>query len=112
MEGPDIAFPDKSDVDASFARCMKVLLDSGVFHGLATRDERMNGPWSPPRDAFELQLLYGIREGAVSLDPGAPGNPSVGEWTHVPSASPGRSGIHRRARLSLSRIPYRPACPA
>lgn len=40
MEGPDIAFPDKADMDARFVRCMKALLDSGVYHGIATHDER------------------------------------------------------------------------
>lgn len=68
LEGPDIAFPDKRDVDASFVRCMKVLLDSGVYHGIATHDERMIDATLEHaarrhlgRDAFELQMLYGIR---------------------------------------------------
>jgi proline dehydrogenase len=68
LEGPDIAFPDKSDVDASFVRCMKVLLDSGVYHGIATHDERMvqatldyAAKLNLPRGAFEFQMLYGIR---------------------------------------------------
>ncbi|QSQ12033.1 proline dehydrogenase family protein [Myxococcus landrumensis] len=69
LEGPDIAFPDKRDVDACFVRCMKVLLDSGVYHGIATHDERMLEATLEhaerrhlPRDAFELQMLHGIRE--------------------------------------------------
>ncbi|NTX10661.1 proline dehydrogenase family protein [Myxococcus sp. CA056] len=69
LEGPDIAFPDKKDVDASFVRCMKVLLDSGVYHGIATHDERMIDATLEhaarrqlPREAFEFQMLYGIRE--------------------------------------------------
>lgn len=69
LERPDIAFPDKRDVDASFVRCMRVLLDSGVYHGIATHDERMleatlehAARRGLAREAFELQMLLGIRE--------------------------------------------------
>jgi proline dehydrogenase len=68
LEGPDVAFPDKADVDANFVRCMKVLLDSGVYHGIATHDERMidatlayAAKQNLPRGAYEFQMLYGIR---------------------------------------------------
>lgn len=68
LEGPEVAFPDKRDVDANFVRCMKVLLDSGVYHGIATHDERMveatldyAAKQRLPRGAFEFQMLYGIR---------------------------------------------------
>jgi len=68
LEGPDVAFPDKRDVDANFVRVMKVLLDSGVYHGIATHDERMidatlkyAAQQRLPRGAFEFQMLYGIR---------------------------------------------------
>ncbi|MCP3103065.1 proline dehydrogenase family protein [Myxococcus sp. K15C18031901] len=68
LESPRIAFPDKRDVDESFARCMRVLLDSGVYHGIATHDERLvdatlahAAKRGLSRDAFELQMLYGIR---------------------------------------------------
>jgi proline dehydrogenase len=68
LEGPDVAFPDKADVDANFVRCMKVLLDSGVYHGIATHDERMvdatleyAAKQHLPRGAYEFQMLYGIR---------------------------------------------------
>ncbi|QSQ21586.1 proline dehydrogenase family protein [Pyxidicoccus parkwayensis] len=68
LEGPDVAFPDKADVDANFVRCMRVLLDSGVYHGIATHDERMidatleyAAKQHLPRGAYEFQMLYGIR---------------------------------------------------
>jgi proline dehydrogenase len=68
LEGPEVAFPDKRDVDAHFVRVMRVLLDSGVYHGIATHDERMidatldyAAKQRLPRGAFEFQMLYGIR---------------------------------------------------
>ncbi len=68
LEGPDVAFPDKQDVDASYVRCMRILLDSGVYHGIATHDERMidatlayAARQQLPKGAFEFQMLYGIR---------------------------------------------------
>jgi proline dehydrogenase len=67
-EPPDIAFQKKSEVDASYIRLMKVLLKSGVYHGLATHDESIIREARAfaireniPRDAFEFQMLYGIR---------------------------------------------------
>ena len=67
-EPPDIAFQEKSEVDANYVRLMKVLLKSGVYHGLATHDEKMiraaitfAEQESIPRDSFEFQMLYGIR---------------------------------------------------
>ena len=68
LEGPDIAYQDKKDVDDNFIRCMRVLLDSGLYHGIATHDERMIEETLAyakekglRRGAFEFQMLYGIR---------------------------------------------------
>ena len=68
LEGPEVAFQDKRDVDANFVRVMQVLLDSGVYHGIATHDERMidatldyAAKQRLPTGSFELQMLYGIR---------------------------------------------------
>jgi proline dehydrogenase len=68
LEGPDVAFPDKRDVDENFIRVMRVLLDSGVYHGIATHDERMieatlehASKRGLAPGAFEFQMLYGIR---------------------------------------------------
>jgi proline dehydrogenase len=67
-EAEDIAFQKKSEVDASYVKLMKTLLKSGVYHGLATHDENMINQAKAfatseniPRDAFEFQMLYGIR---------------------------------------------------
>jgi len=67
-ESPEIAFAAKSDVDANYVKLMKVLMKSGIYHGLATHDEKIvhqaeafatSEKLSP--DSFEFQMLYGIR---------------------------------------------------
>jgi len=67
-ESAEIAFPAKADVDANYVKLMKVLMKSGVYHGLATHDEaiiRQAQAFATSekisRDAFEFQMLYGIR---------------------------------------------------
>ena len=67
-EGPDAAFPDKKDVDDNYVRVMKLLLSSGTYHGIATHDPRMIEATidyaqkeSIGKDAFEFQMLYGVR---------------------------------------------------
>jgi proline dehydrogenase len=68
QEPPEIAFQKKADVDANYVKLMKVLLKSGVYHGIATHDPRMIAATRDfaltekiPPDAFEFQMLYGIR---------------------------------------------------
>jgi proline dehydrogenase len=68
MEPPGVAFQAKADVDASYVRCMKLLLDDGVYPGIATHDERMiDATVAHARandiapDRFEFQMLYGVR---------------------------------------------------
>jgi proline dehydrogenase len=67
-EPPDVAFPKKSDVDANYIKLMRILLKSGVYHGIATHDENMiratiefaqEEKITP--SAFEFQMLYGVR---------------------------------------------------
>ena len=67
-EPPEIAFQEKSEVDGNYLKLMKGLLKSGIYHGLATHDERIIREAQAfatrehiPRDAFEFQMLYGIR---------------------------------------------------
>jgi proline dehydrogenase len=67
-EPAEIAFQKKSEVDANYVRLMKVLLKSGIYHGLATHDARMISEAKAfanreaiARDAFEFQMLHGIR---------------------------------------------------
>ena len=67
-EPPEIAFPKKADVDANYVKLMKILLPSGVYHGIATHDPAMiaaTKQFATERgigaDQFEFQMLYGIR---------------------------------------------------
>jgi proline dehydrogenase len=67
-ESADIAFAEKSDVDANYVKLMKILMKSGVYHGLATHDEKIIREAQAfadrekiARDSFEFQMLYGIR---------------------------------------------------
>jgi proline dehydrogenase len=67
-EPADIAFAAKSEVDANYVRLMKILMKSGIYHGLATHDESIVQQAEAfakaeklSRDSFEFQMLYGIR---------------------------------------------------
>jgi proline dehydrogenase len=67
-EPAEVAFPRKADVDKNFVRLTRMLLDSPIYHGIASHDEAMieaakafagkNGI-DPSR--FEFQMLYGVR---------------------------------------------------
>ena len=68
QEPPEIAFEQKADVDANYIKLMKMLLKSGVYHGVATHDEKMIRSTKDfatkehiPSTAFEFQMLYGVR---------------------------------------------------
>ena len=68
QEPPEIAFEKKSDVDSNYVKLMKMLLHSGVYHGIATHDETMIRATidfaqkeKVPASAFEFQMLYGVR---------------------------------------------------
>ena len=67
-EPPEIAFQKKKDVDSNYVTLMKMLLKSGVYHGIATHDPKMIESTiafakaeKVPAEAFEFQMLYGIR---------------------------------------------------
>jgi len=67
-EPPEIAFQQKSEVDGNYVKLMKTLMKSGIYHGLATHDEKIINQAKAfatreniARDAFEFQMLYGIR---------------------------------------------------
>lgn len=67
-EPPTLAFPDKADVDANYLKLTKILLTSGVFHGLATHDEviireirKFVEQEGIDKRSFEFQMLYGVR---------------------------------------------------
>jgi proline dehydrogenase len=67
-EPAEIAFADKADVDSNYLRLMKMLLKSGIYHGMATHDENMIRATvefaraeNIAASAFEFQMLYGVR---------------------------------------------------
>jgi proline dehydrogenase len=67
-EPASIAFEQKADVDVNYVKLMKILMKSGIYHGLATHDENIireaqafaRGEKIAP-EYFEFQMLYGIR---------------------------------------------------
>jgi proline dehydrogenase len=67
-EPESVAFPDKADVDRNYIKLMKMLLPSGIYHGIATHDPNMIEATKLfareagiSADKFEFQMLYGIR---------------------------------------------------
>jgi proline dehydrogenase len=67
-EPEDIAFQKKSEVDANYVKLMRILMKSGIYHGLATHDETIIKEAKVfatreniPQNAFEFQMLHGIR---------------------------------------------------
>jgi proline dehydrogenase len=70
-----VAFQKKEEVNANYIKLMKMLLDSGIFHSIATHDQAMINATREyallkgiPKDKFEFQMLYGInRSGQLLL---------------------------------------------
>jgi len=67
-EPATVAFPRKEDTDRNYIKLMKLLLKSGIYHGIATHDEkiiaetiRFASGEKIGKDQFEFQMLYGIR---------------------------------------------------
>ena len=67
-EPAEVAFPRKADVDSNYVRLTCMLLDSPIYHGLATHDVAMlNAAKSFARQhsvdpsRFEFQMLFGVR---------------------------------------------------
>jgi proline dehydrogenase len=67
-EPAEVAFPVKADVDMNYVKLGEMLLDSPIYHGLATHDDSMiaaakayaaSHKIAPSR--FEFQMLYGVR---------------------------------------------------
>jgi len=68
LEPAEVAFPEKADVDKSYLELAGQLLERGSYPAFATHDEAiirkiraMVEERKIPRDAFEFQMLYGIR---------------------------------------------------
>ena len=67
-EPPEVAFPKKADVDANYIKLSNMLLQSPIYHGLATHDEKMIAAAKSfaaqhgiDRSRFEFQMLFGVR---------------------------------------------------
>jgi proline dehydrogenase len=68
LEPPEVAFPHKADVDRNFVHLAQMLLESPVYHAIATHDENMIAATKAfaaghgvDRSRFEFQMLYGVR---------------------------------------------------
>ncbi len=67
-EPTEVAFQEKSEVDAVFVELMQVLLVEGHYPAIATHDEAIiektrhfAATLKVPLDRFEFQMLYGVR---------------------------------------------------
>jgi proline dehydrogenase len=67
-EPAEVAFPHKADVDANFVRLSRMLLESPIYHALATHDEAMIAAAKTFASQngidlghFEFQMLFGVR---------------------------------------------------
>lgn len=68
QEPPTLAFAAKKDVDDNYMKLARILLNSSLYHGLATHDEKViaqvrqlvTDRRMDPRK-FEFQMLYGVR---------------------------------------------------
>jgi proline dehydrogenase len=68
QEPKTVAYPDKADVDAAYARMVKTLLTEGHYPAIATHDPAMIAlaraiaeEHRIAPDGFEFQMLYGVR---------------------------------------------------
>ncbi len=68
LEPPEIAHPEKRDVDAAYIRLLERALREAGFVGIATHDERMiehavafTEREQIPAERFQFQMLYGVR---------------------------------------------------
>ncbi|MGH8897153.1 MAG: proline dehydrogenase family protein [Egibacteraceae bacterium] len=67
-EPPRLAFQARAEVDESYAACAELLLRDGTYPRIATHDyaqiahvQDLAARLGLPRDAFEFQMLYGVR---------------------------------------------------
>ncbi|MBX6341636.1 MAG: proline dehydrogenase family protein [Thermomicrobiaceae bacterium] len=68
LEPPTVAYPKKADVDRAYLRLAERALTAGGYTAIATHDERLierviafTERQGIGREAFEFQMLYGIR---------------------------------------------------
>ncbi|RJG23142.1 proline dehydrogenase family protein [Paenibacillus thiaminolyticus] len=70
-ESPDVAYPNKEDVDRNFLHIIEQHLRNGDYAAIATHDDKIIQhvkqfviEHNIPRSQFEFQMLYGIRNQA------------------------------------------------
>jgi proline dehydrogenase len=70
LEPPEIAYPEKRDVDLAYVRLVEHGLRAGAYIAVATHDEAIiehvkafAKAAAIERDRFEFQMLYGVRAG-------------------------------------------------
>jgi proline dehydrogenase len=68
LEPPEVAYPQKCDVDAAYVRLLEASLGGTGFTAVATHDEtliehaiRFADDHAVPRERFQFQMLYGVR---------------------------------------------------
>jgi proline dehydrogenase len=66
QEPGSVAYQDKHDVDVSYVRCLKVLMEGQGYPMVASHDPRLIAiaadlASSRSKDSYEFQMLYGIR---------------------------------------------------
>jgi proline dehydrogenase len=68
LEPPEIAYPQKRDVDAAYVGLLEMSLEGGGFTAVATHDETLiehaisfARERSIPNERFQFQMLYGVR---------------------------------------------------
>jgi proline dehydrogenase len=63
-EPPEVAYPQKADVDAAYVRLIERSIRGGGFTAVATHDEKLIEhaiSIDPGPERMELQMLYGVR---------------------------------------------------
>jgi proline dehydrogenase len=68
LESPQVAFPQKADVDRNYVKIAERALQAAGHTAIATHDEKIidhviafTEARAIPRDRFEFQMLYGVR---------------------------------------------------
>jgi proline dehydrogenase len=68
LEPPDVAYPQKRDVDSAYVSLLEASLEGNGFTAVATHDETLiehaisfAGENGIPNERFQFQMLYGVR---------------------------------------------------
>ncbi len=69
VEPEKIAYKDRKEVQDNFLKSLELMLDNGNYVGIATHDDylveaayKMIKEKNIPKDKFEFQMLYGVKE--------------------------------------------------